>query len=372
MFASLSPIDSRSDLHPQWGCPVPPDADARSSVTSGIAPLDVVFTAAFSSDLNGDALTYEWNLGDGTNSSETVVNKTYPAGDYTVSLVVSDGELLDTSYVSIQSINVAPAVSVTTSDLEGLSPLTVSFDASGTTDQNGDALTFLWDFANGDTSPEPIVERVFKAGQYEVLLTVSDGIVTDSTWFSILSVNEAPQVALQTSATSGQAPFEITFDASGTRDANSDSLSFAWDLGDGSTSSDTIVVHTYTAAGDYNVVLTVSDGIESVSDSLTVSIASGVATEAAELPESYELRAAYPNPFNPTTTISYALPAPSEVRISVVDMLGRQVATLVSGDMKAAGYHTVQFNADGLASGTYLIRMEAGDFVATQQVVLLK
>jgi len=44
----------------------------------------------------------------------------------------------------------------------------------------------------------------------------------------------------------------------------------------------------------------------------------------------------------------------------------------VDGDMKTAGYHTVQFNADGLASGTYLIRMEAGDFVATQQVVLLK
>ena len=81
---------------------------------------------------------------------------------------------------------------------------------------------------------------------------------------------------------------------------------------------------------------------------------------------------AYPNPFNPTTTISYALPAPSEVRISVVEMLGRQVATLVAGDMKSEGYHTVQFNADGLASGTYLIRMEAGDFVATQQVVLLK
>jgi len=44
----------------------------------------------------------------------------------------------------------------------------------------------------------------------------------------------------------------------------------------------------------------------------------------------------------------------------------------VDGDMKTAGYHTVQFNADGLASGTYLIRMEAGNFVATQQVVFLR
>ena len=91
-----------------------------------------------------------------------------------------------------------------------------------------------------------------------------------------------------------------------------------------------------------------------------------------ELPQTAVLLPAYPNPFNPTTTVTYGLPAASEVRITATDLLGRQVATLVAGDMKAAGYHTVQFNADGLASGTYLIRMEAGDFVATQQLVLLK
>ena len=99
---------------------------------------------------------------------------------------------------------------------------------------------------------------------------------------------------------------------------------------------------------------------------------SGVDTESFDLPETFVLKAAYPNPFNPTTTVTYGLPVAAEVRITATDLLGRQVATLVAGDMKAAGYHTVQFNADGLASGTYLIRMEAGDFVATQQVVLLK
>ena len=70
--------------------------------------------------------------------------------------------------------------------------------------------------------------------------------------------------------------------------------------------------------------------------------------ESFELPESFVLKAAYPNPFNPTTTITYGLPAAAEVRITATDLLGRQVATLVAGDMKAAGYHTVQFNADAL------------------------
>lgn len=118
--------------------------------------------------------------------------------------------------------------------------------------------------------------------------------------------------------------------------------------------------------------MTVSDGLDSATDSVNVSIASGVSTEASELPENYVLRSAYPNPFNPTTTLTYGLPEASEVRISVVDMLGRQVATLVSGGIKPAGYNTVQFDAGGLSSGTYLVRMEAGDFVQTRQITLLK
>ena len=80
----------------------------------------------------------------------------------------------------------------------------------------------------------------------------------------------------------------------------------------------------------------------------------------------------YPNPFFVATSVQYELTRTVPVHITATDLLGRQVATLVAGDVKAAGYHTVQFNADGLASGTYLIRMEAGDFVAAQQVVLLK
>ena len=66
------------------------------------------------------------------------------------------------------------------------------------------------------------------------------------------------------------------------------------------------------------------------------------------------------------------LPQAQKVRITATDLLGREVATLVAGETVSAGAHTVQFNAAGLASGTYLIRMDAGSFVATQRVTLLK
>jgi len=187
-----------------------------------------------------------------------------------------------------------------------------------------------------------------------------------------LSSFQTPVAQIAFSSVTGVAPFGIEFSASASTDPNGDALTFAWDFGDGATGSGETVSHTYTAAGEYTVVLTASDGVLTGTDSLIVSIASGVDTESFELPESFVLQAAYPNPFNPTTTVKYGLPAAAEVRITATDLLGRQLATLVAGETKAAGYHTVQFNADGLASGTYLIRMEAGDFVATQQVVLLK
>ena len=119
-------------------------------------------------------------------------------------------------------------------------------------------------------------------------------------------------------------------------------------------------------------LLQVSDGRLADSGSLAISVVSGVNIEQVGIPSQYSLTGAYPNPFNPQTTIGYALPKPSQVRLTLNNLLGHQVAVLVAGEMKSAGYHSVQISADGLASGSYLVRIEAGDFVATQQVVLLK
>jgi len=99
---------------------------------------------------------------------------------------------------------------------------------------------------------------------------------------------------------------------------------------------------------------------------------SGTNTDATDLPAGYSLSAAYPNPFNPTTSFTFALPQAQKVRITATDLLGREVAILMAGETISAGAHTMQFNAAGLASGTYLIRMEAGSFMATQRVTLLK
>jgi hypothetical protein len=103
---------------------------------------------------------------------------------------------------------------------------------------------------------------------------------------------------------------------------------------------------------------------------LNVGNEGGVATES-QVPERFALLQNYPNPFNPTTTISYALPQAADVRLSVYDVLGRQVRELASS-MQPAGIHEVIFDATGLPSGIYIYRLQAGDYEETRRMVVVK
>jgi hypothetical protein len=79
----------------------------------------------------------------------------------------------------------------------------------------------------------------------------------------------------------------------------------------------------------------------------------------------------YPNPFNPGTSISFSLPQAEQVKISVYDMLGREVAVLVN-DYLESGIHTTLFDGKNLSSGVYVYRIEAGSFVKAKRMILLK
>ena len=79
----------------------------------------------------------------------------------------------------------------------------------------------------------------------------------------------------------------------------------------------------------------------------------------------------FPNPFNPTTTISFHLAIASEVSLIIFDMLGRQIETLLQNKL-SSGMHSVHWKASTYPSGIYLCRIEAGDFIQTKKLILLK
>jgi predicted GH43/DUF377 family glycosyl hydrolase len=97
----------------------------------------------------------------------------------------------------------------------------------------------------------------------------------------------------------------------------------------------------------------------------------GVADREQIIPVGFALAQNYPNPFNPSTTIKFDLPKALAVRLSVYDMLGRQVSVLVN-ERSEAGVHEVKFDGSNLASGVYFYRLQAGDFVQSKRLVLLK
>ncbi|MGQ9798544.1 MAG: T9SS type A sorting domain-containing protein, partial [Ignavibacterium sp.] len=88
-------------------------------------------------------------------------------------------------------------------------------------------------------------------------------------------------------------------------------------------------------------------------------------------PAKFELAQNYPNPFNPNTSISFTIPQSGNVKLSVYNLLGQEITTLVN-EYKEAGTHNIQFNAANLNSGVYLYKLESNGLTLTKKMTLLK
>ena len=118
-----------------------------------------------------------------------------------------------------------------------------------------------------------------------------------------------------------------------------------------------------------NEVLIDGEEIKIMNSKITSIQISGKVTGG--LPATYELFQNYPNPFNPTTKIKFAVPKESDVNLSIYNVLGELVTTLINGQMQV-GYHEYDFNASKLSSGVYIYRIKAGDFVETKKMIVIK
>jgi hypothetical protein len=97
----------------------------------------------------------------------------------------------------------------------------------------------------------------------------------------------------------------------------------------------------------------------------------GSLSEMQPIPNEFVLNNAYPNPFNPVTKLEFGIPVDGDVSIEIYNLQGRLIETLVSQNMKA-GYHSVTWNADNHSSGMYFVKMQAGKFLKTQKLMLVK
>jgi hypothetical protein len=104
---------------------------------------------------------------------------------------------------------------------------------------------------------------------------------------------------------------------------------------------------------------------------LLMNTTTSVSNQIVGIPKKYDLKQNYPNPFNPITKINYELPKDGFVKLTVYDILGREVRTLIN-EVKAAGYYSVDFDATSLSSGVYFYKLESGTFSDIKRMMLIK
>jgi len=172
--------------------------------------------------------------------------------------------------------------------------------------------------------------------------------------------------------------YDYTFSAEVSWESEVDVV-YDWDFGDGSAhSSQSGPAHTYSGDASLTVTLTMSY-LDASNDNCTASVSldmNVVSIDIVEIPEDYNLNAAYPNPFNPSTTITYGIPENSSVSLKIYDSSGRVVRTLVN-EPKSAGWYSLQWNgtnANGnqVSTGLYFAGLQAGRYSKVIKMLYLK
>ncbi len=238
----------------------------------------------------GDVITsYSWNFGDGSavvTTTNPVVTYTYTkAGTYAISLTVADGETPPNTNTARLTVTVAgdggteppipgengaPAARVLVVPTAGVAGETVfSFDASASTDADGDDLTFEWTFGDGTIASGAVVTHVFEEpGTYTVRVRVRDPYNASAVASQVITVravgeNSPPVAHIATGPRSTTAGSNLTFNGSSSYDPDGDFLSYKWEFKlNGvllATAADKVVTQPFAAAGTYTVELTVSD-----------------------------------------------------------------------------------------------------------------
>lgn len=224
--------------------------------------LACAFDASGSADADGSILSYLWDLGDGTTSTEEAFEHVYTEGEYTVMLTVTDdrGATGTATTQLVVEANQAPTAVILDPVCDRLE---CAFDGSASSDPDDSIVSYVWDFGDGGPPAEDAtVTRTFPGeGSYEVTLTVTDEWEATSTTTVALDVlaNQVPVAVI------GEPVCELlecVFDGSDSFDPDSgDSVvGYAWDFGDGSAGdSGESVSHVFAEAGVYTVTLTVTD-----------------------------------------------------------------------------------------------------------------
>ncbi|WP_455203702.1 PKD domain-containing protein [Kaarinaea lacus] len=268
---------------------------------------EVVLDGSASIDPDNDSIvSFTWAIElapQGSMATISNVNALAPTfvpdlvGEYVISLVVNDGtedSLADEMFVRVIE-NLPPVAVIEASTLSGQIPLTVDFSAVNSNDPEFAPLTYAWDFGETNAGSD-LVDASYtynNPGTYTVVLTVWDDFgneAGDSVEIVVTALNQPPQVVpTAVGPTQGPAPLNVSFLANAS-DPNGDMLTYFWDFGDGSNSTEENPQHTFYSSGSYTVTVQVSDGEFTTTGTLYVAVESPLSIDVTEAEFDYKKR----------------------------------------------------------------------------------
>jgi PKD repeat protein len=246
---------------------------------SGAPGTAITFVGSGSTDPQGQTLTYAWNFGDGGTASGAVALHTYTkAGTFTVTLTVTDTSGLSASATASANVG-APPVANAGGPYTAYIYVPLTFNGSGSSDPQGEALTYQWNFGDDTTGTgvAPVHTYNRAAGTFTVTLTVTNTSGISNTASTTLTLKNTPPTVTINGPYTGKPTLAISF-TSNVTDPIDDDWTYAWTFGDGGTSNVANPTHTYASAGTYTVSLYV---LGQYSESTTVTSTATITTEGA-------------------------------------------------------------------------------------------
>jgi len=250
----------------------------------------VTFDASSSSSFYGTIIDYAWDFGDGnTDTGMTACHAYTLTGNYTVTLTVTDSYALTdniTRAVTVIDSLVPPVASFTFNPSAPEVDETVIFDASGSSDSDGNIVSYEWEFGEQTTGSGVTSTHAYSSeGNYTVTLTVTDNDeLTNTTTKTITLIPKPlpPEASFTFSPASPEVNETVTFDASNSSDLDGTIINYVWNFGDENTGTGVTVSHSYASTGTYTVTLIVTDN-DLLTNTTTKSIT--VSPPAKEAPE---------------------------------------------------------------------------------------
>ncbi|WP_456442762.1 PKD domain-containing protein [Caldithrix abyssi] len=386
----------------------PITADFSGTPTSGDAPLSVSFT----DQSTGTVTAWSWDFGDGATSTEQNPTHTYnTAGTYTVTLTASNSCDSDTQtkvdYITVtEPAGNPPVADFSGTPTSGDAPLTVSF----TDLSSNNPTSWSWDFGDGGTSTQQNPTYTYNTpGTYTVSLTATNAYGSDTnTKTNYITVTEASQPTMHVNQvnvtketfwiiTRGKAEIQIV-DASGvgvdnatvdgtwsggtsgsssvTTNTDGWATSYSsWVLGD---AEFTFCVDNVSKSGwQYDAASNVEECGSTTDATAKVVQLTNIKLEDIELQSDIQFASNAPNPFNPTTTITFFVPEVSNVSVDVYNLLGQKVNTLFNGPasvgLKQVKWNATNFSGNKVPSGVYFYQITYDQkFKIRKKILLIK